>query len=719
VNSVDGPLKIRLAWALPLDTGRGNQVEPVTGYRLVLVNGSTNGSDSVIFEGTCVGAACTAVAVFSAPNRFFHTFSITSKNQLEYGGPAALAQNQSIMTPSAPLNVTARVTAPQSIIIRWTMPTNTGVGDTTRVLLSYMVERCFGLADMSCTQSCGCSQSLYTCSDTVGDLCNHTGLTALTFSDTFRAVTSGPVRFYFRVRAQNDAGFGDPSTVVSEQSITVPASPTSLAFTNPLPLTVNLTWALPLNTGTGAVCASDCRPLTAIMVTCVTPTGANCANRTLLANSTSLVVGPLSKLLKYNFSFYAFNDAGSSLPSALALVKSVDLPTSPTLFTTSPLLNTPLVILITWSLPSDTGQGDQAEKILLYQLEFDASGSTFAVGNTIIACGSGTSCSAPYACSCGLYNATVAMPAARYAPYYFRILAKNIVGSGPYANASSQSVGLASEPLNLTVLVVGVKTIQLVWVIPTNCGVGSGFPHALLNYVVQRSYSDSSFAGCTYGTTATDDCSASTVGACCTKQVQGQITTFIANVPSVGPSFFFFRIIAQNEAGLGSASTAGREQGVAVPSAPQSLDVSTIGPARFRAQWGNVADTGVGGTARPLLYYRLEICQGPVYDFSILYFAQNFSTATFTYDTVQLFGGRNYSFRVVAYNDAGRGAPTPVVIQLAVALPSSPRQFSAVVQLPLQIQLSWFIPADTGYIKCLIYTRPRLSRDLKIIWQAS
>ena len=133
-----------------------------------------------------------------------------------------------------------------------------------------------------------------------------------------------------------------------------------------------------------------------------------------------------------------------------------------------------------------------------------------------------------------------------------------------------------------------------------------------------------------------------------------------------------------------------------MPSAPNNVAVSVVGPARFRVQWGNVSDTGVGGSLRPLLYFRVEICQSPIYDFSVLYLAVDLSSSTFSFSTAQVLGGRNYSFRVVAYNDAGRGIASSAIVELAVALPTNPRQFTAIVQQPLQINLAWVIPADTG-----------------------
>ena len=225
--------------------------------------------------------------------------------------------------------------------------------------------------------------------------------------------------------------------------------------------------------------------------------------------------------------------------------------------------------------------------------------------------------------------------------------------------------------------------------------------------MIQRSFADNTFGGCALGTAANDDCAASTSGACCTQVLTGIATEFASVVPSNGPSYYYYRVFAQSEAGIGTASASAGEQGVAPPSAPDSIQVSTIGPARFRVQWTDVSDSGLGPSAsRPLQFFRLEICQAPIYDFSSLYLDKNFSQSTLSYDTATFFGGRNYSFRVVAYNDAGRGTPSPVIVELAVALPSTPRLFTAVVQQPLQINMAWIVPSETGIPSPLLMQVP-------------
>ena len=712
MNSADGPLRIRLTWGLPVDSGRGSEAEPIEGYRLVHVNGSANGTDAVLFEGYCAGTACTAVAAFAAASRALQVFRVFARNRLGYGPLFAAAQNQAMLTPSAPLNVSAAVLAPRSITIRWALPADTGVGDASRALKAFVVERCFGLESMACTTACQCASGAYTCTEAVGEYCNHTGLPASSLSESFLASSSGPQRYYFRVRAENDAGYGAASATVKEQSVSVPGSPGGLAYANPAPLTVNVSWAPPADTGTGLACAPDCRPLTAIRVTCTTPAGQSCGDRTLPPNSTTLEVGPLSRLQLYTFSFYAVNDAGPSAPSVLSLVKSVDIPSAPTLFAAVPLPNSPLQILLTWGRPLDTGRGSTEEAIVAYRVELDATGSAFAPGDDmVVVCGSSAGVSiSPYSSACAALNATVAIPAARFAPYYFRISASNVVGSGPFAAASAKSVELPSAPSGLSARVTAPRTIQLAWLLPTNRGVGPGLAHTLLHLIVQRSYADSTFGGCALGTAGNDDCAASTSGACCTSVVPGTATDFSSVVPSSGPSYYRYRVFAQSEAGIGPASASAGEQGVSLPSAPASIQVTTIGPARFRVQWADVADSGLGlGAARPLQFFRLEVCQAPIYDFSVLYIDLNFSQATLSYDTPTVFGGRNYSFRVAAYNDAGRGPASPVVVELAVSLPSTPRHFAAAVQQPLQINLAWVVPSETGTPPCFSWPPLRVT----------
>lgn len=140
------------------------------------------------------------------------------------------------------------------------------------------------------------------------------------------------------------------------------------------------------------------------------------------------------------------------------------------------------------------------------------------------------------------------------------------------------------------------------------------------------------------------------------------------------------------------------------PGPIRSMEIETIGLAMFKISWTHVVDSGLGNTAnsfnntdRPINQFKLQICQDPVRDFTILHFEQKFPGTTFTFSKYDFLGGRNYTFRVLAYNDAGEGTPSVGITRPAISLPSEPLDFRAIVNVPLQISLFWVFPLDTGF----------------------
>ena len=54
--------------------------------------------------------------------------------------------------------------------------------------------------------------------------------------------------------------------------------------------------------------------------------------------------------------------------------------------------------------------------------------------------------------------------------------------------------------------------------------------------------------------------------------------------------------------------------------------------------------------------------------------------------------------RITAVNDAGTGPSSDTAYEEAVALPTAPTSFTAVVTAELTIDLTWVVPADTGFL---------------------
>jgi len=712
VNTADGPLKIRFTWATPSSTGRGplNQLEEIVGYRLELATGneveaggdwtSSFATFTTELNVTCANtAACPTshVLTFASARATPHVVRVFAANAIGFGASASTYE-QAVDLPNAATALSASVSAPNEIALSWTLPSDTGVGDQTRPLTSVQVDRTFGFENMSCTTNCAsCTDSCIT--SQLGACCTES-LAASSTSVTVTGVPASETRYYFRVRTGNDVGFGEASNTTNEQGVSLPSIPTSLAVVYPTALAITFTWAIPADTGVGS-CSTDCRPILTYSITVTDDTGTVALSETVASSVFTRTVNSLSHQRTYTIAVRSSNSAGNSATAAeLLLIRPRDVPTVPTSFTAA-VGNQAYEITLSWGTPTDTGATGTTEPILEYVIEVDTVGDDFTAGDTQILCGTGATCSSPFTvCTCNALSAAVVLTARRATPYYLRIKATNQYGSGAWVIANQYSVGTPSQPRSVTASVVGVRTINVTWAAPEDNGLGSGIDRALVSYIVQRSFNSGTFGSCATGTNANDACASSASGSCCTTTGLSTSTYDVVNVvPYAGPELFYFRVFAENEVGAGIPSSSASEQGVDAPSAPLNLDVATIGPAQFTVTWTSPTNTGVGGTARALLSYRLEVISDPESAFtdSNLYFAADLASNVYTYTKTDFIGGTNYTFRVLASNDAGLGTASATVKVPAIALPGPPTSFTATITGPLVVALQWAIPTDTGF----------------------
>lgn len=319
--------------------------------------------------------------------------------------------------------------------------------------------------------------------------------------------------------AMNAAGNGALSSIVNEQSVTINTvlhNPTGLTTSIPFVLGITVNWALPLNTGVGQSCSADCRPLTKYRLVVETTSGIQILNENKLPSITTHTISGLDHRLNYLFKIYSSNSAGESTYFAVISKQPVNYPTVPLHFV-AVVSNSPYKIALTWLTPEDTGRTGQTEPILSYYSEVDQSvNSTFQAANVLVLCDGNTVVCTGLTCTCAFSSASVTFLARRFGEYHFRIKAKNQVGFGQYSFSSQQSVGVPSVVPSINASVTGVWQVFLKWIRHTDTGVGVGYSRSMIRYVVQRSYGDNSFSGCSYGISMNDQCSASTIGACCT-----------------------------------------------------------------------------------------------------------------------------------------------------------------------------------------------------------
>jgi hypothetical protein len=143
VSPAYGPLRVALSWAPPANTGQGlgsQSGEPILGFRLYLGDdaGSLNGSRCrLLFKFQ--GVDRTFLASFPASRREPYYFMVSAVNLLGYGSNAtgaALTSEQAVALPSAPRNLTVVVSGVLRVSLTWRPPADTGVGDSSRQLVS-------------------------------------------------------------------------------------------------------------------------------------------------------------------------------------------------------------------------------------------------------------------------------------------------------------------------------------------------------------------------------------------------------------------------------------------------------------------------------------------------------------------------------------------------------------------------------------------------------
>jgi hypothetical protein len=226
VARVIEPLSILLEWTKPMDTGLANQMEPLSYYNVIMsksnLTQNVGGFTDVlsVFNGSCNATTCTTKQMFSSSS-VLAVLPYYFRSQLGYNSSSfAEARDQSIFTPSSPVNVQARVTGIGLITLSWTPLIDTGVGDASRSLLDFLVSRTKRNSNLSCScfcPSCDSCLNCVSCNADAGACCNLTLSAALSknYSTVITGMPTGPSLYYFAIAARNDAGYGFSSTIAN------------------------------------------------------------------------------------------------------------------------------------------------------------------------------------------------------------------------------------------------------------------------------------------------------------------------------------------------------------------------------------------------------------------------------------------------------------------------------------------------------------------------
>jgi large repetitive protein len=353
------------------------------------------------------------------------------------------------------------------------------------------------------------------------------------------------VRYSFRIRAHNAAGWGPYSTVVKAVPRTVPTAPRSPVAT-PTNATVKLTWQRPSSNGGSTIdkyrvqrAPSSSGPWTDIA-----------AAATLSYTNTGLTNGT-----RYYFRTRAHNAAGWGSYSVVVSAVPRTVPTAPMYPHT---VASDGKVLVTWSAPSSDG-GAMVNK--------------YAVQRTTSPAGPWAPIASPTSrdyWATGLSNGTT---------YYFRVLAHNAAGwSTPSYVVADVPLTVPTAPQSLT-WSPSYTTVKVTWLAPASDG-GA----VIDTYEVERSLDQLNW------------------------QNVGNTLATSTNVDALkGGTTYYFRVRAHNAAGWGAwTTTPAVHTLLSTPSAPTACSaVQYFGPGNGAVYIDWDAPASDGGS--PIINYNVSI----------------------------------------------------------------------------------------------------------------
>ncbi len=343
----NGQTTINLNWTVPSNTGGA----AITGYR-VEVSPTGTGDTWTDLEGNTNSTATTYSHTGLSAGTTRH-YRVRALNSVGAGAASNVATATTTAltatAPGAPTGLTATASGQTTINLSWTAPSNTGGAAIT----GYRVEVSPNGTDNWTDLVANSAATTY----------SHTGL------------SPGTTRYY-RVRALNAVGTGNPSNVVSATTtaLTAPGAPTGLTATAAGRTIINLSWTAPTESGGAAITGYRVE---------VSPTGTGDTWADLVANSTTTTyahTGLSANTTRY-YRVRALNAVGASDASntANATTDGITAPSAPTGLTATASGQT--IINLRWAAPADNG----GAAVTGYQVEgSEDAGSTWMdlVANT-------------------------------------------------------------------------------------------------------------------------------------------------------------------------------------------------------------------------------------------------------------------------------------------------------------------------------------------------
>jgi hypothetical protein len=640
---VVGVQLVQLTWSLPNDTGVGDQSWNLTGFDLQLALGEL--FSPLLLNITIPGSALSWTLTMPAIGPSFYFFRIASINEAGKSSQSDTAQEQGVGLPGIPSNLSAITIFDRVASLTWDLPLDTGVNGSGRAILRYYITA--STSETQILQLIVASPALST---------NITGLSHL-------------IVYTFRVYAINDAGQSLAAAMVIAQPVTYPSEPVNLTAVVRQSLQIVLLWSIPLNTGQGGqlkaldwyllemenstqnVSFANTNSVQAWQISCVDQ---RCS---FAVNFSAARPEP------YRFRLRAKNVVGLGA-SSYAFEQSINVPSPPV--QPSALVTGPRQITILWTIPDDTGVGNQTisglyqRQILNYTLEQSFGDSTFVSQTTLTILGAQIRSIA--------VNLNVASPTY----FFFRIYAINSAGrSLPSSTVSEQSLDLPSIS-NISIDVSGPLRMLISWTNPVNFGPGDQ-SRPLVRYLLQAAENQTvNFTWLQLNIPA--------------NSTSQSVSGFTKGLK------YTFRIAAVNSAGIGPFQSSSKDA-ISLSNAATNFTARISVPFQIDLAWNLPTDTG---------FYSSD--GNRISSFALQYSTDNLTWSVdivlgrsqFAYLAQNLTKGLTYIFHLWTLNDAGRSTVVAVSQEQSIDVPSSPLTLVAAIKAPLQFNLSWSQPNDTG-----------------------
>ena len=501
---VAGDSSVALTWLAPT-TDNGSSV---TDY-LIEFSSNSGSTWSTFNDGVSTSTSATVTGLTNATSYSFRVKAVSSVGTSD-------ASNVISTTPGIPGEPTSlRPTAlNQSVRLTWAAPSLNGGSAVT----DYLVE--------------------YTTDLSAGYLLFDDGVSTSTTA-TVTGLTNG-TSYFFRVKAVNTIGTGQPSGVASGApwAIVVPSAPVDVRVTNIELNQIALSWTAPVSDGGSSV--SD------YLIEYSSNAGlawATFADPTSTIRSTT--VTGLVNATSYIFRVSAINISGTGAASTATTAVAPGIPSAPCCVNDVSI--GPRRVAIQWGAPTFNGGSELTNYIIEYSKDNGTTWTTWD-GNTGVV-----------GCVCANVARTVS-PLEDGVPHIFRVRAKNAIGIGePSEPSEAFTPWTPVVPGAPRTVAATARTgqVDLDWEEPTTDG---GAP--ISDYTIQYSVD----SGVSW-TTLSDGVSASTFSV---------IRSLAAGVSHI------FRVSATNEVGTGTWST-------------QSSPITTISALAHDPFSGAIAVTGATG----------------------------------------------------------------------------------------------------------------------------